>query len=217
MNAFITKTSKKQLSFFILCFYAFQTLYGWIVFSADFIMNGFSTFSFMGLYMLGRYVRLYSTRYTELNSAKCLGVYFSINIFLTIVTTLLIAFDREAYYVPKILVSYVNPFIVLTSLYLLLGFVKMQFNSRLINWIAASSFAVYLLHCNIFFYEKYFKEPIISLYTTYNGFVCLLMIFVFLLFVFVLSVIMDQMRILCWTFFENKVIPYMVNAKQMQH
>lgn len=217
MNAFITKTSKKQLSFFILCFYAFQTLYGWIVFSADFIMNGFSTFSFMGLYMLGRYVRLYSTRYTELNSAKCLGVYFSINIFLTIVTTLLIAFDREAYYVPKILVSYVNPFTVLTSLYLLLGFVKMQFNSRLINWIAASSFAVYLLHCNIFFYEKYFKEPIISLYTTYNGFVCLLMIFVFLLFVFVLSVIMDQMRILCWTFFENKVIPYMVNAKQMQH
>ena len=154
MNAFIEKASKKQMLVFLLCFYIFQTLYGWVIFSADFIMNGYSTFSFIGLYMLGRYVRLYPSKFTTLSSLKSLGIYFSINIFLTIISVLLLLFD-QAYYLQKVVMSYVNPFTILASLYLLLGFVKMQFTSNFINWIAASSFAVYLLHCNRYVFGEY--------------------------------------------------------------
>ncbi|HIZ05884.1 MAG TPA: hypothetical protein H9818_08530 [Candidatus Phocaeicola gallistercoris] len=204
MNAFIEKASKKQMLVFLLCFYIFQTLYGWVVFSADFIMNGYSTFSFIGLYMLGRYVRLYPSQYTGLNSLKCLGVYFFINIFLTIISVLLLLFD-QAYYLQKVVMSYVNPFTILASLYLLLGFVKMQFTSNFINWIAVSSFAVYLLHCNRYVLDEYLSICR-YMYQEYSGIVYIILIFLILSAVFLLAVLIDRIRIFFWGYLEKVVL-----------
>ena len=204
MNAFIEKASKKQMLVFLLCFYIFQTLYGWVVFSADFIMNGYSTFSFIGLYMLGRYVRLYPSQYIGLNSLKCLGVYFLINIFLTIISVLLIVCDQISY-MQKMVTSYVNPFTVLASLYLLLAFTKMPFYSKIINWIAASSLAVYLLHHNRYVFGEYLSICR-YMYQEYSGIVYMILMFLALCAVFLLSVLIDRVRIFFWRYLEKAVL-----------
>lgn len=64
LNAFVSTASKKQMLLVLLMFFAFQTVYGWTG-SAQFIVGGYSTISFIGLYLLGRYLKLYlSNRYS---------------------------------------------------------------------------------------------------------------------------------------------------------
>jgi len=58
LNAFTEKATKSQLQWFLVAFYLFQTVYSFRG-SATFIASGYSTFSFIGLYMIGRYLSLY--------------------------------------------------------------------------------------------------------------------------------------------------------------
>ena len=50
---------------------------------------------------------------------------------------------------------YSNPLIILSSLLLLLYFSRMTIKSRVLNKVAVSSLAVYLLHCNPSIYPAY--------------------------------------------------------------
>lgn len=71
LNYFCDKASRKQFRNLLIGFFIFQTIYGCSG-AAVFIESGYSTFSFIGLYLLARYLRIYnSTRY------KCGGGYFS--------------------------------------------------------------------------------------------------------------------------------------------
>ncbi len=58
LNFFVENSSKKQLGLLLISFYTFQTIYG-LSGAAKFIDHGYSTFSFIGLYLLAQYVKLY--------------------------------------------------------------------------------------------------------------------------------------------------------------
>lgn len=62
MNAFLEKASKRQLEIFLVIFYIFQTIWGWPFGGADFVKSGYSPFSFIGLYILARYLHLYGNK-----------------------------------------------------------------------------------------------------------------------------------------------------------
>ncbi len=55
LNTFLENTSIKKLEIFLVYFYIFQTIYGWSG-AAKYFEFGYSTFSFIGLYMLARYI-----------------------------------------------------------------------------------------------------------------------------------------------------------------
>lgn len=59
LNAFIQQASQKELRNMILWFYAFQTIFGWINNSCVEYEDGYSALSFIGIYLLGRYLKLY--------------------------------------------------------------------------------------------------------------------------------------------------------------
>ena len=197
MNAFIENASQKQVFMVLLWFYVLQTILGWITYSASFLMGGYSTMSFMGLYMLARYVRLYSPKLTGLSCIQCFGGYFALTIFMAVIGIFLLYFGGNDYYMGKLVVSYTNPFTVMASLFLLLGFAKLKIHSRLINWIAASCFAVFLLHENSYA-SGLFTEYVLEVYHRYDSVACIIMMFLALLLVFCLAIIVDQVRILCW-------------------
>ena len=216
LNAFVEKASKKQLETFLICFYAFQTILGWFSYGAVYIVyNGFSVFSFMGLYILARYVRLYPSVYTSISRNKCLAVYVFINIFLTTVSTLFLLFDLPDYWVAKIASSHVNPFTILASLYLLLCFSKLRIQSKIINRIAVSVFAVYLLHQNSFILNEY-RSLMARLYQEFDGLNYLLVISLTLLLVFILAILIDQVRIFLWKFIEKWIQTINVKHKVSQ-
>ncbi len=58
LNLFVEKSSKRQLGITLASFYIFQTIYGFTG-AARFIEYGYSTFSFIGIYLLAQYVRRY--------------------------------------------------------------------------------------------------------------------------------------------------------------
>lgn len=63
LNAFVEKASQKEFRNVLIAFFAFEFVYGWIFSgSTQHIVGGYSTISFIGLYLLARYVRLYQPR-----------------------------------------------------------------------------------------------------------------------------------------------------------
>ena len=60
LNSFIKATTKRTFKLVIIAFFLFTCTYGWID-AAVFMNQGYSTLFFIGLYLLARYIRLYSS------------------------------------------------------------------------------------------------------------------------------------------------------------
>jgi len=58
LNEFVKHSSRKTFRNVLIGYFTFQTIYG-ITNAAEFINYGYSTMSFMGLYLLARYLNLY--------------------------------------------------------------------------------------------------------------------------------------------------------------
>lgn len=102
------------------------------------------------------------------------------------------------------LLDYNSPFVIFGAVSLMIYFVKMRLKSiKIINWIAISSFAVYLLHSQQEL-RKVFIDIVDCIYIKYNGILCFSMMFLFLVIVFVLAVFIDKFRIYTFNLFYNK-------------
>lgn len=141
LNAFIEKLSQKELGRFLLCFYAFSTVFGWFLKSDNF-NEGMSELSLLGLYLTGAYLRKTDLKCFNMSGLSDLAVYF-------ILGFLLVAVNTATYLagIEKSIYGYLNPVVILQSIYLFLFFKKLKVGKiGWINLVAASAFSVYLLH-----------------------------------------------------------------------
>ena len=85
LNAFVARSTKRELAIFLVLFYLFQFSYGWLFIKAmsDY-RGGYSVLSFVGLYFIGRYIRLHGGRWCALKRSCYLGVYLGIVALLTV-------------------------------------------------------------------------------------------------------------------------------------
>ena len=196
LNVFIDNVGEKQLRNTLIFFYIFQTLYGWFPGGAQFFEYGYSTMSFVGLYLLARYIRLYMLDVVSWNKWFDLLGYFSIVFFIAIVAFVLTKIG--VVFIAGKMYDYSSPFVVLAPIFLLLFFSKISFTSKFTNWIGISSFAVFLLHANVNILRPFFGEHIRFIYNSFNGVIVLLVVFVYLVIVFLLAVLIDQIRIFFW-------------------
>lgn len=75
LNAYIEEASEVLLKRTIIFFYLFQTLYGFVSpESTGFFIGGYSTISFMGLYLLARYIRLYRPSWSTFSKKLDVGI-----------------------------------------------------------------------------------------------------------------------------------------------
>ena len=89
-------------------------------------------------------------------------------------------------------------------MFMILIFSKIQIQSKVINWIAASSFAVFLIHTNpntLWHFKNFF----IDLYKSTGCFEYWLYTFVILMLIFVTAVVIDQIRIIAWKYLWQKI------------
>lgn len=59
LNSFVETIDRKTFERTLLSFFVFQTIYAWISGAAVFFEDGYSTMSFIGLYLLARYIHIY--------------------------------------------------------------------------------------------------------------------------------------------------------------
>lgn len=92
--------------------------------------------------------------------------------------------------------GYLNPIIILESVALFLFFKKLDVGSvSWVNWIAASAFAVYLIHTDRSIYA-YFMTACRYIESHYS--LSFLYALIFMIGVFVVSVLVDKLRIIIY-------------------
>lgn len=188
LNKFSEYATKKEFRAFLLSYFVMLVVYGYIDWSQE-IGRGYSALSMLGIYLLGRYARMY----IKFNHGFVLFV--GCSLINTVITTLVIRFD-----LPLVVNSYDNPFVILGALGLLLCFSNIHIKtSKTINYIARSTFAVYLLHIYPDILDR-FCEVCKHLFIDSTGLMCLIKMGAFLLLVYAVSIILDAPRRFLWHF-----------------
>ena len=196
LNKYIEYAEKKHIEIILVTFILFQTIYGWLFDVAKFFCNGYSTTSFIWLYLFARYLRLHAPNFSRLK-LKCDAIIFILSIITLTLLAIIPAYADNTYRMSQ-LYAYNNPIIIIMSTYLFLYFSKINFNSKIIINIASSSFAIYLLHCNPNIMNNYFVAPIKQIYDTYFGFECLSYIALIVTIYVIGAIILDIPRKYIW-------------------
>ena len=84
LNVFVSHSNLNQLFVVIFSFFICQFLFGWYFNSPSLYSNGYSPFSFIGLYLLARYIRLYS-KYNSVPKMCYLFVYVVCSILISLI------------------------------------------------------------------------------------------------------------------------------------
>ena len=194
LNAFIESTSKGVIGMVIFCLFLMQTVYGWTGSMGDFD-RGYSVLSFVILYLLARYIRLYGVKAIRLNKWLDLSIYLGLSIVLAAIYIFTVNYDLAK--IASHLFVFINPLVIIASVFLLLFFSKLDFNSKTINYLSRSAFAVYLFHLNVKIWDG-FLETCYGSFTMNEGIKGILLVFSFLLAVYAVSILIDQIRLMCW-------------------
>ena len=200
LNAFIEKSDKQTLKHFLILFFVIQTTASIFITKGGAFLIGYSPLSFLGLYILARYFKLYKEN---------TGKYIYLFIF-----TLCISLNTLACFLPpffgisnglmiSIALMYTNPLNIIGALSLLLFFTKLDFKSKTVNYIATSCFAVYLLHMH-FCVSDYYINTAKELYDTFSGITYFAAIIALFVAVFIVSILLDRIRIVCFNYLWNK-------------
>lgn len=191
LNAFIKTASQKTFKLVLISFFAFTCTYGWIG-AASFMDNGYTTLFFIGLYLLARYIRLYTPKWSQHTPWVYLAIYLLCAILVTAVSFLIpYLFDR---YIPVDLYSYICPTTIIGALCLLLCFTKIKLQNQFINWCGISCFAVFLMHVSPSTLW-HFKALFIYLHSHCSVASFWLITFAVLSLIFIVAILIDKIRI----------------------
>ena len=155
LNSFLQASDRRTISLLLIVFFAFEFLWGNTL-SVGFIIGGYSTFSFIGVYLLAGLLR---KSLVKIDSKSALLLFFICSLVNGI---LYIAATRLGLVaVTPILFNYINPLVIASAAFLLLGFINMpdiksERISKIILWLGASCFAAYLFHmCTKYSFHLY--------------------------------------------------------------
>jgi len=196
LNTFVEHVSKKQFQTLLISFYAFQCYFSWLTNYVNYFA-GYSIVLFCGLYLTARYFRNYPIISLNKYSGRILICVILLTSIIVLVS--LYFFDHASH-----MLRYDSPIIIFESLCILLFFNKMSFQNKIINWFAASCFAVYIIHFNPFVFS-YFINVAKIIDSTFSNISYIFMIVFFLVSVFLICVLIDQLRIIAWNYLKSKL------------
>lgn len=201
LNTFCEHTSKKALRNFLLSYYLWGFLMGWLLNKDMEFYLGKTVCCFIGLYLLARYIRLHVVLPAKIDKAWFWGGAWFLSVFLLTLTEVMLSLNDCTAYVAQILtgfsISYISPFVILNSILFFLCFRKIDFLSKLINWLAISAFASVLLHGNM--EAEYYCPMIQELYANNTMIIFLVKAFGFMCAFFIVGVVLDKVRIFLWS------------------
>lgn len=203
LNSFIQNTKKQTYKRVLISLFLVQTVI-YIFTRCGFYQAGYHPLSFIALYLLARYIRLYGC--IPKKDIAITG-FFGCVLINTLLDFLPIYIQHRPTSFNGILFNYTNPLNIVGPLFLLLFFVQLQIRSKIINWIAVSCFSVYLLHCH-FNLGDYYIQQAKYIYDNYSGLEYYIVILSYMAFIFIIAIIIDKIRIFCfnriWNILEKK-------------
>ena len=147
LNAYAETARRPSFRSLLAAFFVFQAVFGWLSVSCNFFWGGFSPVSFVGLYLLARYVRRFEPVFSQHSKSVDLAVYLGCSTVLFCAMAGCILAGKP-FWVGRYLTPYNNPLVILSALSLLLFFSKLDIRSRFVAVLAPSAYAIYLLHAH---------------------------------------------------------------------
>lgn len=198
LNAFIENSNKRVYGLIVVSMLVYQTIFDFATMADLSLRNGYSTMSFVLLYLIGSYVRKYTVvgGQTHKWSILIMSLYGIILLPVLASYSGLLDFKYACKWL-KYGLAYSNPLVIAVAVCYLRLFLNFNVTSKLINWVAISSFAAFLIHANPHVI-KVFIAFVRYVYTScslpvYFGFVIS-----FVVWVFVASVLIDKVRMFFW-------------------
>lgn len=186
INRFIENSSNIELGRYIIVFYIISTIYGYILKFNDY-NEGMSVLALIGLYLIGAYLKRNQDRWFNLPAIWDLAIYIILGLILVVVSLigLKVGITKSVY-------GYLNPIVIIQTIYLFLFFSKLKIGQvRWVNIAAASAFSVYCLHTHIYVSPLY--NNICKLIGQYSS-VSLLIAFGFFASIYVFCMLVDPLR-----------------------
>lgn len=199
INAFVEKCSVRELGRYLIVFYLFSTIGGYLLGCRDFY-TGMSGLSLVGLYLIGAYLRRCDFKPFSYSAKVNFAVYLVLGVVLLGVNVLLLMVGiKSSPY------GYLNPVVIVMSVYLFLAFANLNIGSvAIINKVATSAFAVYLFHCHpaIGGWISHRWEGINEVYGAYASILVAIASF---LAIFAFCFVVDRLRIYTFKIISNSV------------
>lgn len=206
LNLFCDKANKKTLLGGAFSLLLIEVWFDWLPPTPGLSIGtqgGCSVLSFAILYLLARYIKLYGIPVWFKKASPIIYVLCS----LSLVALNVISF-KIGHPLPKIVYTYNNPIVILSSVAFLMMFEQMIFSSKIVNHIAKSTLAVLLGHTALFFlYTKQFNY----IYDNYSGLQVVAYWTLAIIVVFCASVAIDQIRLLLYKAVEKKMPRKLIN------
>lgn len=200
LNTFIQNTDKQTYKKVLIGLFVAQTVI-YIFTRCGFYNAGYHPLSFIALYLLVQYIRLYGC---IPNKFVAFTGFFGCVLINTLLNFLPIYIQHRPTYFGGILFNYTNPLNIVGPLFLLFFFVQLHIKSKVINQIAVSCFAVYLLHCH-FNLGDYYRLYAKHIYDNFSGIEYYFVILIYMMMVFFTAIIIDKIRIFCFNLIWNKI------------
>lgn len=151
INYLFTNLNRHLINYFILIVIIISCYLGFI-WDNEPNPTGYNLFQFIMIYCIGRYIKIYGLK---LNRIKSFLLYFLSAIVTGILMSIFWLYDHHWYAIKMI--NYNNPLVILSAIGLFLYCKTIQLNSKFINKIAQSAFAIYLIQsslwCTSFYYQ----------------------------------------------------------------
>lgn len=117
------------------------------------LSDGKNLANFSFLYVLGNTLHYYEDKWRKISHRLLLIIYFFMNIILVCAYSLF-AGSLFGKVIWRISFPYCSPILVLNAVLFFMILSRWQLNSKIINYIASSMFAVYLIHCQPFIEKR---------------------------------------------------------------
>lgn len=198
LNAFAEQSNKKDYSLFLVCFFLLEFSLGWLWDWENYGM-GYSFLSFIGLYMVARYLHRFEDELTIMSMKR--RSYLLLYLLCTIIPTIT-AFTLIKRGLVFNMLSYASPFVIAGAIALILLFRKINIGTNsFVNWCAASAFSMYLLQLHPIIWPLW--ESNLNKVLAQFGWGWYLVTSIVVCVVFgMLCILLDQLRILTW----NKIL-----------
>lgn len=197
LNSFIANVTRETYRFVLLSLFIIQFVYGFLPYASIYgwYNDGYSPLTFFFLYLLARYVKLYETSIENYHSS-----FYGIGWVLTALVIALFGFLTVYFGLGNSYIMYFygysSPFVIIGAMLLLLAFSRISIKSWLINWVASSVFAAYILHCHECIFSPYYKMKIVNWFATDSITLFIVKVSLLIILLFASAILVDKIRML---------------------
>lgn len=208
LNAFTEHSSRREFTMYLICFFALQFVFDlvypcWQIRGRTIFNHGYSVISMGGFYLLGRYISLYGeSLWKRFSPSVWTGLFLALFTGFAVAQYLVLqsaAGGVLSVGIAKRIIDFgtrnTNPVAIAGSCCLMFAFLRMEFSSRIVNWVAMSMLGVYCFHRH-----PLFKQTAQKIYDSHSGLSVIALLGALVIVFFAVGVVIDQMRLLLWRF-----------------